>query len=61
MVDIEPLVEINKIGLPDLRMNPALEGMPLLMKGSRLSVQPVPEKYFSEICEISGIKNIKDL
>jgi predicted RNA-binding protein with PUA-like domain len=54
-------VEINKIGLPDLRMNPALEGMPLLMKGSRLSVQPVPEKYFSEICEISGIKNIKDL
>ena len=61
MVDIEPLMKINKIGLPDLRMNPALEGMPLLMKGRRLSVQPVPEKYFNEICKISGISNVKNL
>ena len=44
MVDIEPLIKIDNIGLPDLRSNPLLEGMPLLKKWSRLSVQPVPEE-----------------
>ena len=61
MVDIEPLLKIDNIGLPDLRSNPLLEGMPLLKKGSRLSVQPVPEEYFSVICTISGINNFETL
>jgi len=61
MVDIKPVKRIKKIELPDLKNNPVLEGMPLLMKGSRLSVQPVPEKYFNEICKISGIMDIRNL
>ena len=61
MVDIKPVKKIENIGLPELRNNPALEGMPLLMKGSRLSVQPVPEKYFNEICRISGVDDAENL
>ena len=61
MVDIKPVKKIENIDLPELRNNPALEGMPLLMKGSRLSVQPVPEKYFNEILRISGINDTDNL
>ena len=61
MVDIKPVKKIENIGLPELRKNPALEGMPLLMKGSRLSVQPVDKKYFIEICKISGINDTENL
>ena len=61
MVDIKPVKKIENIGLPELRNNPALEGMPLLMKGSRLSVQPVDKKYFIEICKISGINDTENL
>jgi len=58
MVDIEPIIKTREIGLPEMRENPMLEGMPLLRKGSRLSVQPVPEKYFKVICNLSGINNL---
>ena len=61
MVDIKPVKKIESISLPEMRNNPALEGMPLLMKGSRLSVQPVPEKYFIEICKISGVNDAENL
>jgi predicted RNA-binding protein with PUA-like domain len=37
------------IPLTLLKANPALEGMPLLQKGSRLSVQPVSKKHFEEV------------
>ena len=57
MVDIEPILEIDPIGLPELKENPALEGMPLLQRGQRLSVQPVSTKHFSIVCKMAGIKN----
>lgn len=41
------------VPLPDLRANPKLEGMPLLAKGSRLSVQPVDGKHFRVIVNMA--------
>lgn len=35
--------------LPELRDDPALEGMELLRRGSRLSVQPVSKEHFEHI------------
>ena len=34
--------------------NPNLEGMPLLRKGQRLSVQTVDEVYFQEVLAMGG-------
>ena len=45
MVDIEPKQDLDEVSLPDMRNNPSLEGMTLLMKGQRLSVQPVSEDH----------------
>ena len=55
MVDIEPLHDLNAISLPELRSNGALESMPLLRKGQRLSVQPVSKEHFYLICNMGGL------
>ena len=55
MVDIEAYREMSIVTLPELRSNPSLEGMPLLQKGQRLSVQPVSENHFKIICEMGGV------
>ena len=48
MVDIEPVVSFeNLVDLPSMRDETSLETMPLLRKGQRLSVQPVPEDNFN--------------
>lgn len=54
MVDIEPIQGLEMISLPDLKANPALEGMPLLARGQRLSVQPVNQEHFQIVCEMGG-------
>ena len=56
MVDIEPLYDLNPVNLPELRKNGALEGMPLLRKGQRLSVQPVSKEHFSIVCNMGGLE-----
>ena len=55
MVDIEPVVATIPVSLDSMRQNPALEGMPLLARGQRLSVQPVDDVYFYEICAMGGL------
>ena len=55
MVDIEAYREMTNVSLPELRSNPSLEGMPLLQKGQRLSVQPVSENHFKIICKMGGV------
>tara|TARA_B100000029_G_scaffold510990_1_gene603847 strand:+ start:3145 stop:3684 length:540 start_codon:yes stop_codon:yes gene_type:complete len=55
MVDIEAVSELECIGLPELRANGDLEGMPLLMKGQRLSVQPVSKEHFNIVCTMGGL------
>lgn len=54
MVDIEPVVSLEPVGLPKLKANPTLEGMPLLARGQRLSVQPVSAAHFATVCEMGG-------
>ena len=58
MVDIEPVVAFpTTISLPEMKANPLLEGMALLQKGQRLSVQPVEPQHFDIICQEGGVNN----
>lgn len=51
---------VNKLDavlpLDVLKKEKALEGMPLLQKGQRLSVQPVDEKHFQHVLKLAGAK-----
>ena len=42
--------------LDDLRQDPKLEGMTLIQKGSRLSVQPVSAAHWKHILKLAGVK-----
>ena len=55
MVDIEAIEEMESVGLPELKQNPSLEGMPLLQRGQRLSVQPVSANHFAIVCKMGGL------
>ena len=57
MVDIEPIVEMESVGLPDMKENEALAGMPLLQRGQRLSVQPVSKDQFEIVCKMGRLSN----
>ena len=46
--------------LPDMKANPDLEGMPLLARGQRLSVQPVSEEHFRLVCRMGGLEGVAD-
>ena len=56
MVDIEPVKEMNMVSLADIKANPALEDMPLVQRGQRLSVQPVSQDQYEEICRMGGVQ-----
>ena len=59
MVDIEPIQSMPElVPLPDLRDNVELEGMPLLQRFSRLSVQSVSKKNFKIVCHMGGLPRI---
>ncbi len=54
MVDIEHVRTFDElIPLDQLREDPALDGMPLLQKGQRLSVQPVEPHHFEHILQLA--------
>ena len=54
MVDIRLVEKFpRELGLPELKSVSALEGMVLLQRGSRLSVQPVTKKQFEIICKLA--------
>ena len=56
MVDIAPhRALLSMVTLPQMKANSALDGMPLLAKGSRLSVQPVSEEHYAEVCRMGGL------
>ena len=57
MVDIEPVMELPQIiPLDDIRNNPECEGMLLIRKGQRLSVQPVEKEHFSAVLRMVDLK-----
>ena len=61
MVDIEPVCEFSSIiSLASIRENDRCEGMLLIRKGQRLSVQPVEEIHFDAILDMVGMSR-KDL
>ena len=55
MVDIEAIQEMEMVSLVDIKANPALDDMPLVQRGQRLSVQPVSKEQYDEICRMGGI------
>lgn len=54
MVDVE-FVEVfpRFVSLDELKANPALEGMMVIRRGMRLSVQPVEKKHFETILKMA--------
>ncbi len=44
------------VPLEVLKADPALDGMPLLQKGQRLSVQPVPAAHFARVLKLAKAK-----
>jgi predicted RNA-binding protein with PUA-like domain len=55
IVDIKPVMPTAvPVGLKAMRANPRLSGLSLL-KQSRLSVCPVSESEWSEICRMAGV------
>ncbi len=55
MIDIEPVISLEPVNLANIRSNLEFEGMPLIRKGQRLSVQPVSAEHFLIICEMGGL------
>ena len=55
MVDIEPVIELSSLELSALRLNPELEGMHLLRRGQRISVQSVPPEPLEIVCRMAGL------
>ncbi len=56
MVDVEAVVPVETpVTLADIKANPKLEDM-VLVKNSRLSVQPVTAKEWKEVCRMAGLK-----
>lgn len=54
MVDIEHVETLPRlVALDELRQNALLDGMPLLQRGQRLSVQPVEERHFHEVLRLA--------
>lgn len=51
LVDVEFVARFEElVSLAELKENPALEGMLVIRKGQRLSVQPVEETHFRQVC-----------
>jgi predicted RNA-binding protein with PUA-like domain len=56
MVDIAYVVTFPRlVTLVEIKADPALAGMMVAQKGSRLSVQPVSEAHFRRVCELGGL------
>lgn len=54
MVDVGFVEKFARLlPLPELRDDPALDGMELLRKGSRLSVQPVSAEHFEHVLALA--------
>ena len=57
MVDVEFVEKFdNVVSLDELKENPDLEGMLVIKRGMRLSVQPVEKKHFDIVCSMGHSK-----
>ena len=56
LVDMEPVSKFDEmVTLDQLKDNSALEGMLVIKRGQRLSIQPVEKKHFDEVCQMANI------
>ncbi len=56
MVDVQWVANFpNFVSLADLKANPALEGMRVIMRGQRLSIQPVDKAHFQAVLKMGGL------
>ncbi len=52
-VDVEFVERFkNPVPISLIKSNPRLKGVPVAQTGSRLSIQPLLEKHFEEICRV---------
>jgi predicted RNA-binding protein with PUA-like domain len=57
LVDVEFVEKFAEpVSLEALKDDPALEGMLVTQKGSRLSVQPVDKRHFKRVLKMAGAK-----
>ena len=55
MVDVKFKQDIKRlVSLQELKTNEKLEGMRVIMRGQRLSIQPVEKTHFKEVLKMSG-------
>jgi len=57
LVEVEFVEKFDEpVSLQALKDDPALEGMRVTQKGSRLSVQPVEKRHFKRVLKMAGAK-----
>ena len=57
LVDFEFVAKFpSYVPLQQMKEDPALEGMAVLQKGTRLSITPVEAKHFKRLCKLGGWK-----
>lgn len=57
MVDVKRKVDFKKfVALEELKNNPELQYLKILQRGNRLSITPVEQEEFAEICKMGGVK-----
>jgi len=57
LVDFEFVAKFpTEVPLQQMKDDPALEGMMVLQKGTRLSITPVEAKHFKRVCKLGGWK-----
>ncbi len=56
MVNVQAVSKLEFVSLETLRQDPKLDGMMLLKRGSRLSIQPVSAAHFKHILKLGGHK-----
>ena len=60
MVDLAFVARLPRfVSLPELKETPGLEGLMVLQRGCRLSIQPVDETHFHRICSLGGLDDRK--
>ena len=57
MVDIKYKRALKRpVTLQEMKIEKSLEGMRVVQRGQRLSIQPVEKKYFDHVCKMGGLK-----
>lgn len=51
------------VSLQEMKTEPALDGMLVVKRGQRLSIQPVERPHFEKVCQMGGLskKNLKEI